>query len=424
MVLLPMLATVLTQAPPPASADDEEGPCTTRTYTPTYGARFNNPQGDDAQKWALMNPLIDSICSTPKGAVIRIAIFSISVERFADALIEAHQRGVHVQVLMDAHAQNGLWRRLAGNLNTRTSASDKSFAKTCPGGCLTWYEGSSLHAKIYMFSTAGKAKAVTVLSSANPTNSQALVASNNNYTNVESSTKGPLYTAHRKYFEVMTAAATDSSKRNFNYYRSAANSSGTHRVWFFPRSGYGNSNDTVWNTLDNVGCSKTASRTSTVRIAMFQWTAGRKNIADKLVSMGKAGCKIDILWTAGAVDSEIKTALASKTNVRVSDTSVDVNGDGTADHYTHNKYWLIDGFYNGSRVKYSITGSVNFTSNGQRWNNEVMERLTSTTNYNAFLNDWNAVRSRVPDSVTSQKLTTTTAKRKPLRIRPEELLDS
>ncbi len=118
-----------------------------------------------------MGPIIESINSAGCGQTIRVAMYSIGNTRpgpdFANALIAAHQRGVIVKALMDSHSDNAIWQSMVTELGNDPQAS--SFAALCPGGCLTHYSGSALHAKYYMLSGGSDASRTVTVSSANPT---------------------------------------------------------------------------------------------------------------------------------------------------------------------------------------------------------------------------------------------------------------
>ena len=89
-------------------------------------------------------------------STIRIALYSFSDNRVADALIRAHRRCVSVKVLMNDHLSNrdvpafGRLQRALGYDRDR-----RSYARRCKEGC----RGSHgpLHTKMYLFTKTGKA---------------------------------------------------------------------------------------------------------------------------------------------------------------------------------------------------------------------------------------------------------------------------
>jgi phosphatidylserine/phosphatidylglycerophosphate/cardiolipin synthase-like enzyme len=378
------------------------------------GTVFNNPEGSRSRQYAIINHIVGNIEASATYAkttgahpTIRVVIYSIGAPTFADALADAHRAGVNVQIIMDHHAINDMWTRLAANLNRNLWKGDTSFAKTCgaAGSCLNGTTGSATHAKYFTFSLGGR-RVVTVTSS-NPTKVQAEITWNHAYTVADDA---KLYNSYVSYFNALRDGP---ERRQPNYYRYTSTEP---KAYYFPK---GKGSDTVEDFLDNVS----ACRGTTVRVAMFGWTKGRRNLATKLVSMGRAGCKVDILMTDGAVDGSVKSTLANKRNVTVTDTS---KGDGCsgpyACHYTHSKYLLISGRYLGSTRRLVFAGSPNWTVNGLRRNDEVLQRIDNAGVYAAFVGNFNEQKAAV--SARSSALRRAETPEKELPIRPSELKDS
>lgn len=133
-------------------------------YSPPPGVAFNNPVGDEAARHRILTHVSRTIASTPRRATIRIAACSLNNQNIARALVAAHRRGVHVQVLVDFHhvegpAMNRLQRVLGKN------RANRSFARRCKGSCRG--SGGNLHTKIYLFTRAGKSRSVVMVGSAN-----------------------------------------------------------------------------------------------------------------------------------------------------------------------------------------------------------------------------------------------------------------
>lgn len=351
-------------------------------FTPRSGPVFNDPEGTTAQQYAIMRQIEQNIDTAPRGSVIRVAVYSITLGDFVDKLIAAHKRGVYVKVLMDAHGKNGLWSRLVAALGGRMStASASSYAVLCSGGCVAHYyaggkPAASLHTKFYLFSGGGT-RTVT-LSSANPTRAQAEVAWNNSYTYVGDS---GLYNAYVKTFTDMSKGATGTHKPGY-YWTYGSNP----KAYFWPKARGGS--DTVLSMLKLVTCSR--AYPTQVRVAVFEWTGYRIALAHQLATMAANGCKVTVLYTKSAVDPSVQSTLAhSKVDVRDSTHGTDANG--YAAHYTHDKYLLIDGRYNGvSGRRIVVTGSANYTANSLYHNDESDMKIYSSAAYLAYLNDFDA----------------------------------
>lgn len=388
--------TVLVTAPPVAAhAAVKKGKaplsCDYRTFVSSPGPRFNDPEDPDAQM-NVMGPIIDSINSASCGQVIRVSMYSISNGEpgptFAAALIAAHQRGVIVKALMDQHSDNATWQSLVTELGNDPQAG--SFAALCPGGCLSHFSGSYLHAKYYMFSGGGDANKTVTVSSANPTDAQADTAWNSSET-----MKGnvALYNAYVSYFTAMAKGAINGTGPLSPDYYDTTNGVKARKLsppayqWPKARS----KSDTWLDFLNNV------TAPAEINIAMFQWSShgstGGKNyleLAKKLVSLAGTGVKIHILMTAGQVDDTVQAYLAAHPkNIDVHDTTRGQDANGNGLHYTHDKYMAISGTYAGTKnSKLAFVGSSNWTINGMWHNDESDVKATGTAAYDAFLTDW------------------------------------
>jgi phosphatidylserine/phosphatidylglycerophosphate/cardiolipin synthase-like enzyme len=394
-VALVIAALVVTVPPVAAHAAVKKGKtplsCETRTFTSTAGSKFNDPE-DPAAQMGVMGPIIDSINSAGCGQTVRTAMFSISDDEpgpsFAAALIAAHQRGVVVKVLMDKHSDNATWQSVVTELGNDPKAA--SFAALCPGGCLSHYSGSYLHAKYYMFSGGSDANKTVTVSSANPTGAQVATAWNSSET-----TKGnvALYNSYVQYFTAMAKGALNGPGPLSADYYDTTNGVNARKLsppayqWPKARS----KSDTWVDFLNNV------KAPAEINIAMFQWSAhgssGDTNylqLPKKLVSLAGTGVKIHILMTASQVDDSVQAYLAAHPkNIDVHDTSQGTDANGNALHYTHDKYMAISGTYGGvASSKLVFMGSSNWTINGMWHNDETDVKATGSTAYNAFLTDW------------------------------------
>lgn len=370
--------------------------CENRTFTSSSGPRFNDPE-DPATRMKVMGPVIESINSAGCGQTVRVAMYSISTGQpgpeFADALIAAHQRGVVVKALMDVHSDNAVWQSLVNELGNDPRAS--SFAAMCPGGCLTHYAGSSLHAKFYMFSGGGDANRTVTVSSANPTSAQAGTAWNSSATvkgNVD------LYNSYVRYFTAMSKGALNGPGPLAPDYYSSSSATAARKLsppsyqWPKARS----KSDTWVDFLNNI------KAPATVNIAMFQWTAhgkpGERNYLElpkKLVSLARTGVKVHILMTAGMVDDSVQNYLKNRPNINLHDTTRGTDANGNALHYTHDKYMMVSGNYAGTaNSRIVFVGSSNWTSNGVWHNDESNLKLTGQAGYSTFMADWQSQYDR------------------------------
>ena len=77
-----------------------------------------------------------STCSAhvPKGERVRIALYSFDRIPVANAIIAAHRRGVHIQMLLNDHWENRAMKMVRAALGTNRHAK-KSFIYKCKSSC-------------------------------------------------------------------------------------------------------------------------------------------------------------------------------------------------------------------------------------------------------------------------------------------------
>lgn len=370
---------------------------------PTEGPVFNDPTGSDAEQMAIMNKITKAIDGTKRGAIIRMAMFSFTIEAFADKLIAARKRGVTVRLILDDHARYPAWDRMVAALGSDPRRDN--YAVACHGACLTENEPSYMHTKVYMFSRTGGVSNVVIVASANPTYFQARRGWNNGYTMVDP----VLYGAFERNFEMMAYGSrkVNQPTTSPNAYFTAT--SGKHKVYFFPKSGTGPRNDPVYGILGNIRCTGVApgygsGGRTTIKIAMYQWSILRVRLAERIWSLDNQGCKVTIMFDPTRVDPGILAALMKKGGRYGGPTIVpaatDENEDSVVDQMVHDKYMLINGVYAGdTSAKVVFTGSANWTNNALHYNDEFMLRIWDSGVYNAFSTHWDKVRKFAKSSM-------------------------
>ncbi|MEU5364676.1 phospholipase D-like domain-containing protein [Streptomyces sp. NPDC005925] len=393
-----LVVTALSPTTAHAAVKNAKDPlsCESRTFISRPGPSFNDPE-DATARMNVMGPIIESINSASCGQTIRVAMYSLGSTQpgpdFANALIAAHQRGVIVKALMDSHSDNAIWQSMVTELGNDPQSS--SFAALCPGGCLTHYSGSSLHAKYYMLSGGSDANRTVTVSSANPTSAQANTAWNSSATvkgNVD------LYNSYVRYFTAMAKGALNGPGPLVPDYYSSTSGTAARTLsppsYQWPKAR--TKSDTWVDFLDNI------KAPATINIAMYQWTShgqpGDRNYLElpkKLVSLAQTGVRIHVLFTAGQVDSSVQDYVKDRPNIDVHDTSRGTDANGNALHYTHDKYMMVSGTYAGvADSSLVFVGSSNWTSNGVWHNDESDLKLVGQSSYDAFMTDWQSQYDR------------------------------
>jgi phosphatidylserine/phosphatidylglycerophosphate/cardiolipin synthase-like enzyme len=369
----------------------------------TAGVTFNNPISSDTyDQNSILRKMMHAIDGTRSGATIRMAFFSLTVDKFVDKLIAAHNRGVNVRLIQDDHEIGPQWKRIVSHIGSSTSR--RSWALVCHRSCMSDEDPSYMHAKLYMFSSSYGVPLVTMVSSANPTWTQARVGWNDLYTIVRDTT---IYNSAKLYFEKLTAGALQDRCCNqstgvpINTYYTATSSK--YKIYYFPKGGEGWDDDPMYGILQNIKCTGAAigygkERRTLIKISMYQWSELRVRLAEKLWELDNAGCWVDIMYDPTRTDAAIIKAL-KKTGARyngpgLTPTHEDRNSDGVPEHFAHNKYMLINGVYAGDiSAKVVFTGSANWTNTALRYGNEIMLKVVDNAIYTAYVNHYDRVRA-------------------------------
>lgn len=339
---------------------------------------FNIPSGSPQEQNAIAAHIDALAAATPRGALIRIAVYRFTSPAFARTLIEARERGVRVQLVLDASARSSAtYRRLAAALGTARGRS--SWVTACTRGCV----GDRLmHNKFYLFSRTGSAGDVIVQSSANLTTTNRVNAWNNALTFSDPT----LYRAYARYFSALAA------RRHYPYH---ATRSGRRTLYTFPRAGRTAKSDTLYGQLGHVGC---AAHTS-VHVTAFSLT--RVAVARRLWSLAHQGCDVRVIYTnLGRSARKILGRSGGPRMLSSHYSYLDLFAVGAVEAYVHSKYVAIDGTYAGHERRLVITGSPNYTGPGLRDNDEAMLEIEDAGVHGAYENNflrlWHTAANRMP----------------------------
>lgn len=351
----------------------------------TEGPIFNDPLGTADEQTAIRTRLIELTNAALPGSTIKVAVYHVWEASVVNALVAAKNRGVDVQVLLDESSvsdrpTNTAYGTLASGLGTDRTQS--SYVATCPANksCLgdPKFGQSIMHNKFWLFSAVKGATNVVVETTSNSTPSahtkffnDALLLPNN----------PTMYDAYADYFDTMVAQDWES----WNY-RTVSN--GLYKAYFFPRAGNTRATDTVYSILNNVTCkykdTAGVTQSTKVRVAIFKIT--RLAIAEKLVSLKKAGCSVSIVYaesdsaksSGGTKGTWEKLHTTGGPTVRCYNDDRDPLNPGqklSTPYIIHSKYILIEGMYDGVRNKVSFTGSGNYTGPALRENDESIVKV-------------------------------------------------
>ncbi|MFF0741041.1 phospholipase D-like domain-containing protein [Streptomyces sp. NPDC004111] len=348
----------------------------------TTTATFNDPAGDSAAQSRIRDHVKGLIEGAPAGATITAGLYSFTDTQVSGALADAKKRGVNVKIVIDnaSTGDGGQYDTLKTALGTDQSKG--SFVTNCGvnRGCIGSRElvagsgdGSINHNKFWLFSETGGTKNVVVQASANMTSLQRTDLFNNAVTIVDAG----LYGIYQKYFADLATRQV-----NNDYYQTP--SSGAYKTYFFPRKEAAGkkwnddaSTDTVSLILGNVDC---AAGTE-VRVAANLFS--RREVAEKLVSMKTAGCKVLLAGDGGTSMSEdVTKILSGKLTERVECAEARPGKNPVG---LHSKYVLVNGSYEGKTGrKLVFTGSHNYSYAALRANDETLLKIDNAALYDQF----------------------------------------
>jgi len=321
-------------------------------WEPEAGALFNNPWAKMWKKERLIRKFIRVVNHAHKGTTIRVATYSNDRKDIADALLEAHRRGVHVQMLLNDNWTSHQTRRLQRRLGQ--DVGKKSFLRICHRSCRG--RTGNLHSKFYLFSNTGSTHWTTMMGSANLTTNGVAIQWNDMYT---VNGRKAVYDVYSRIFDAMKRdRPVDHPYRRFSV-------AGGYRMNFFPRYRTTKKSDPVMKRLNKVRCHGATGPTGVgdrtlIRISMYGWNGTRgRYLADKVAQLSRRGCDIKVIHSDGGgyVVKKLR-----RNGVAVRTASYDRNHNGTTDMYTHQKYMILSGKFGTGRPSWQVwTGSQNWS---------------------------------------------------------------
>lgn len=341
-------------------------------WTPPRGALFGTPV-EDPLDHRILRVLLDNIEHTPAGETIRIVGFSLTVGEVADALVDAHRRGVDVRVVLNGHTRRyGASRALAGGLGGDTGR--RSFVVFTRHGARGDDRFGVTHQKSWSFSRTGTARYVSMIGSMNLS-----YASTRQYTDVYS------YVGRRDVWRALGSVFADQVRDRPVDEPGVTRRIGRDTLHFFP--GFPPVQDPVLRTLLEV-----PARDTTIRVSMLAWHSERGlRLAQVLAEKSRAGAEVRVVqgpyFGSGVLD------VLRDAGVEV------VNGtfDEEADEYVHHKLLLADWTdEDGRRQRLVSTGSDNW---GMRslYNDDLVLMIDADRRprlYRRYVDHFERIRSR------------------------------
>jgi hypothetical protein len=306
-------------APPVRPAADYRAPAGVLLAPPSdEGEEATNPT---------FRVLSELIVNTPPDERIRIVGNSFSYVPVAELLAAAHERGVHVQVLLYDEPNRG-WKApevLVDALGEDRRAA--SFVQLAPG---------SVHQKVWSFTRSGRSRDVTLTGSMNLTYYSA-----GQYTDMYSFVGRPdVRRALDRRFEQLSRGLPDPPAYG-------PLDLGGERVWFYP----GSESDPVRDALVDVP--PVGAR---IRVVMYAWLDERGlELARLLVDLDSAGADVEVVLGRSVGPLVRELLLGSGVEVHP---GVFADGDDI-----HHKLTVVSHpAPGGGRTRFVLTGSDNWTT--------------------------------------------------------------
>lgn len=337
-------------------------------------ALFTEPSPGQADT-TLEDLFIGLLDDTPAGAKVRGAFFSFSLNSVAEAMVDAHDRGVDIQIVLGNTNRAGsgqefssvgtLREGLGSNL---TICSEESIDGACLGANIQ-------HNKFLLISEVEEGlEHLVIQSSGNVTHFQQF-----QYDNllVVSGDQG-LYEAYEAYFFDLQA-----DHRDPDYHRVATGDLPI-TVYFSPYS----QGDPIVEDLQELRCDDGGE----VFVAVAFFTDARIDIAQELRSLDDDGCDVHVLLRASDINSPGQFVW---TAVRYGDINLGYFPE-EEEIQLHSKYLVYRAFHADEDREVSVvwTGSHNFTRSALFENDEALLRIEDDDLFDAFRDNWWFMRDR------------------------------
>ena len=347
-------------------------------YVPAPGGLFNNPYAAKPARTRILQHIISAINHTPAGATIRIAVYSFDRKDVGDALVDAYNRGVNVQMVQNDNAISNQTVRLQATLGDNPDSS--SFFVLCHGSCRGGY--GNQHMKIYLFTQTGDARNVVMTGSSNLTSYAVKVQWNDMFTVDGAPAMLGLYTS------IFNQLKYDKKVAHPFVHKTT----GSYDSMFYPHPDTTQANDPLLRRLDAVRCQTSggygSNGHSKVRIAVYGWQGERGlYLADRVVQMHTHGCDVKAIISSGG--GQVAHRL-KKGGVPVRSADYDTNQDGTLEHYTHEKWMTLSGTLAGTPTRAVWTGSENWSTLAPH-NDEVTLRIMRDRAYSQYYKNFSFI---------------------------------
>ena len=328
---------------------------------PETGGRvsFNDPRGGEDRQFSLVRRIDAAIEGADAGATVRLAAYSFAMPSTARALLDAHEHGARVRVVVDDHSAHwGAVKRLRRALGTDTSAD--SFVKVCRLSCRGGR--GNQHAKFVTVSSGSMGDDLVMVGSLNLTGYSSQRQWNDLYVASDEA-------AHDQLAEVFELMADDRPQHRLTL-RETDNGFATDLAPY-PAADPGG--DPIKRRLAKVRCRGTSLLSgddgrTVVRIVMHAWNGDRGvDLARRVARLHDQGCDVKVLYGVG-MGRVVANVLR--------DAGVPIRDSNAGGRRVHHKVMVLSGVLGQQTdANYVWTGSHNWSDRSLR-NDEIMFRIS------------------------------------------------
>ncbi|QBX55568.1 hypothetical protein EXE58_08955 [Nocardioides seonyuensis] len=350
-----------------------------RKWRAPRGPVFNDPHLKKGH-FRIERKLIKTINHAPRRSTIRIAVYSFDRMPLANALVAAHKRGVKIQMLLNDHWNTPAMKKVRNAIGAKRGT--KNFIYKCKSSCRgNANEYTNMHSKLYLFSRAGKSNDVIAVGSHNLTRNADIHQWNDLYF-----THGD-HKLFREFVDLFNDMRVDYNVRQPSRFfcgdplaAACDDSVDKHTALIYPKISRPK-DDVVLETLKKVQCKIPKAGGGFTRsrlvLSMHTMRGNRGNyLAEAIRKKYAQGCDVRVMY--GLIGYHTKGVLGTPTpRGRIPlrstgldfnpDDDFDLNGDGDDDlilsFYSHQKYLVVRGMYNGvPDTHLTVTGTANWAS--------------------------------------------------------------
>ena len=367
------------------------GTVSAQAWEPDPGALFNNPMGAREAQDRTMVHIRRAINHAPKHSLIRIATYSLDRPDVTKALLDACERKVAIQLVLNDNWTSGQTRSMRRAFGTSLQPrfddgcnprdpkkfaqpwAYPSYVKICEGACRLDRPMGNQHMKFFLFSQTGKARNVVMVGSTNLTGFAARTHWNDLYT------MNDRPVSYAAYSTIHNQLAHDVPVAEPHVVVVDGDLTSEFGA-IVPR--IEKENDPVWLRLDQVSCDAPAGYGqqghSVVRVMMYAWVGERgQYLAKKVADLDRQGCVVRVILSgAGTVVKRLlrRGGVQMRSADLNTDDDLETGFDETPwEHFTHEKWMALNGTYAGAPLRVVWTGSENWSDKA-----EVNDEVTIT----------------------------------------------